>query len=48
MQKPAYSPQFKRPDVRIEHQETVYQGFYQVQKLSLKHRLFNGGWSRIV
>jgi len=46
MQKPDYRPQFKRPDVRIEHQETVYQGFYQVQKLSLKHRLFNGGWSR--
>ena len=43
---PAYKAKFKRPDVRIEHQETVYQGFYQVQKLTLKHRLFQGGWSR--
>lgn len=37
---------FQRPDVRIGHQETVYQGFYQVQKLNLQHRLFKGGWSK--
>tara|TARA_B110000285_G_scaffold210388_1_gene252210 strand:- start:184 stop:807 length:624 start_codon:yes stop_codon:yes gene_type:complete len=41
-----YKPTFQRPDVRIAHQETVYQGFYQVQKLKLQHRLFNGGWSK--
>ena len=41
-----YKPTFKRPDVRIAHQETVYQGFYQVQKLKLQHRLFKGGWSQ--
>jgi len=41
-----YKPTFQRSDVRIAHQETVYQGFYQVQKLKLQHRLFNGGWSK--
>ena len=41
-----YKPTFQRPDVRIAHQETVYQGFYQVQKLKLQHRLFKGGWSK--
>ena len=41
-----YKPTFQRADVRIAHQETVYQGFYQVQKLKLQHRLFNGGWSK--
>jgi ADP-ribose pyrophosphatase len=41
-----YKPTFKRADVRITHQETVYHGFYQVQKLNLQHRLFNGGWSK--
>ena len=46
MQKSIYKAKFKRPDVRVGHQETVYQGFYQVQKLTLQHRLFAGGWSR--
>ncbi len=41
-----YKSIFQRPDVRIAHQETVYQGFYQVQKLKLQHRLFKGGWSK--
>jgi ADP-ribose pyrophosphatase len=41
-----YKPTFKRADVRITQQETVYHGFYQVQKLNLQHRLFNGGWSK--
>ena len=43
-----YKPTFKRPDVRVAHQETVYQGFYQVQKLKLQHRLFKGGWSHLL
>jgi len=40
-----YKPKFQRSDVRINHQEIVYQGFYQLQKLKLQHRLFEGGWS---
>ena len=40
-----YKPTYQRSDVRVNHQETVYQGFYQVQKLKLQHRLFKGGWS---
>ncbi|MFT5930061.1 MAG: ADP-ribose pyrophosphatase [Oceanospirillaceae bacterium] len=41
-----YKPTFKNVDVRITHQQTVYQGFYQVRKLKLQHRLFKGGWSK--
>ena len=40
-----YKPTYQRSDVRVNHQETVYQGFYQVQKLKLQHRLSKGGWS---
>ena len=40
-----YKPTYQRSDVRVNYQETVYQGFYQVQKLKLQHRLFKGGWS---
>jgi hypothetical protein len=36
MQKSIYKAKFKRPDVRVGHQETVYQGFYQVHKLTLQ------------
>jgi len=44
--KPQFKPKFNRTDVRVSHQESVYQGFYQVQKLNLQHRLFAGGWSK--
>jgi ADP-ribose pyrophosphatase len=40
-----YKPTYQCSDVRVNHQEIVYQGFYQVQKLKLQHRLFKGGWS---
>lgn len=33
-------------DVEIMSREIVYQGFFSVEKLRLRHRLFNGGWSR--
>lgn len=33
-------------DVEITSREIVYQGFFLVEKLRLRHRLFNGGWSR--
>jgi len=41
-----YKPSFNQLDVRIAHRETVYQGFYQVEKLKLQHRLFQGNWSK--
>jgi len=32
----------------IESQESVYQGFYEVQRLTFKHDLFNGGQTPLV
>ncbi|MBQ0719898.1 MAG: NUDIX domain-containing protein [Gammaproteobacteria bacterium] len=33
-------------DVELLSREVVYQGFFSMQKLHLRHRLFEGGWSR--
>lgn len=37
-----------RDDVDILGSETVWQGFFRVDRLRLRHRLFGGGWSRPV
>ncbi|MDE0841333.1 MAG: NUDIX domain-containing protein [Porticoccaceae bacterium] len=39
---------FGRDDVEIEASETVYQGFFKMLRYSVRHRLFNGGWSRLL
>lgn len=36
---------FKSADIEILKREAVYNGFLKVDKISLKHRLFEGGWS---
>ena len=33
-------------DVEVTDSEIVYQGFFSMEKLRLRHRLFSGGWSR--
>mgnify|MGYP003385550193 FL=1 len=33
-------------DVELLSREVVYQGFFSMEKLHLRHRLFAGGWSR--
>lgn len=33
-------------DVEVLERESRYQGFFEVQRLRLRHRLFAGGWSR--
>ncbi|MGQ9427135.1 NUDIX domain-containing protein [Gilvimarinus sp. F26214L] len=38
-------PQFHRQDVEIEQEEVVYDGFFRMKELRLRHRLFAGGWS---
>jgi ADP-ribose pyrophosphatase len=35
--------QFSRQDVEIENRETVYDGFFQMEKLRLRHARFDGG-----
>ncbi|MFT5117603.1 MAG: ADP-ribose pyrophosphatase [Kiritimatiellia bacterium] len=32
-------------DVEIVKRQVVYQGFFAIEKLQLRHRLFNGAWS---
>ncbi len=39
-------PGFSRKDVEIIERESPYRGFFRLDRLRLRHRLFNGGWSR--
>lgn len=39
---------FGREDVDIISDDVVYQGFYQLRHLHLRHKLFNGGWSNTI
>lgn len=36
---------FTSKDVEVLNKETVYQGYFRIEKYTLKHRLFRGGWS---
>lgn len=38
-------PTFGQDDVRIEAQELVFKRFFSIEKLTLRHKLFAGGWS---
>lgn len=38
-------PNFGANDYQIDHKETMFQGFFRVVKLHLRHRRFDGGWS---
>ncbi|MES2142118.1 MAG: NUDIX domain-containing protein [Pseudomonadota bacterium] len=42
------SHHFTKKDVEILEQKTVYQGHFQLERLKLRYRLFNGGWSKQV
>lgn len=35
-------------DVEVLEHNCVYQGFFQMQKYRLRHRLFKGGWSEVM
>ncbi len=45
---PIKKAQFTADDVQIEKDETVFQGFFKMNTLTLKHRLFGGGWSNSI
>ena len=38
-------PSFVDKDVEVLGREVVYQGFFKMKKLQLRHRLFEGGWT---
>ncbi|WP_252107436.1 MULTISPECIES: NUDIX domain-containing protein [unclassified Halomonas] len=39
------APELTRADVELETRETLYQGFFRLEALTLRHRLFEGGYS---
>ncbi|MDF1628634.1 MAG: NUDIX domain-containing protein [Alcanivoracaceae bacterium] len=40
-----HKPRFDAGDVEIINRETPFQGFFRVDRLTLRHRLYRGGWS---
>ncbi|PCH63109.1 MAG: ADP-ribose diphosphatase [SAR86 cluster bacterium] len=45
---PTTEPVFDQQDVQISAEQTLYSGFMKLQRLTLKHRLFGGGWSALI
>ncbi|WP_086933904.1 NUDIX domain-containing protein [Agarilytica rhodophyticola] len=42
---PNSKPKFGRDDVKVDSDQVVFDGFFKVNEVKLKHRLFDGGWS---
>lgn len=42
----AYRPVYDRQDVTIVSRDTAFQGFFAIDRIVLRHRLFAGGWSQ--
>ncbi len=38
-------PTLNRDDVELITRDTLYKGFFRLEALELRHRLFEGGWS---
>ena len=41
-------PRFGRDDVEILERESPFEGFFRVDRVRLRHRLYKGGWSDVV
>lgn len=39
---------FTASDVELQAEKVVYEDFFQVKQLNLRHRLFDGGWSDVL
>jgi len=39
---------FTNDDVHISETKNVYSGFFQMQEVHLRHKLFAGGWSKMI
>lgn len=44
----AEQPAFRRSDAEVLEDRPLYEGFYSMRKLRLRHRLFRGGWGQPV
>ncbi|MGM0824909.1 MAG: NUDIX domain-containing protein [Pseudomonadota bacterium] len=42
------TPPLGRDDVELLKRETLHQGFFRLEALELRHRLFEGGWSDVM
>lgn len=40
------NPEFTRDDVEVVRSEELYKRFFRVEKVFLRHKLFNGGWGK--
>lgn len=43
MSDPRWKPSFTKDNLTVEHRERVYDGFFKMDKLKLRHSLFAGG-----
>lgn len=41
-----FKPTYSKKDVEVLKDECLYKGFFEMRKLTLRHRQFNGGWSQ--
>lgn len=41
-----FTPTYSKKDVEVLSDECVYKGFFEMRKLTLKHKKFNGEWSQ--
>ncbi|MFT7223585.1 MAG: ADP-ribose pyrophosphatase [Cellvibrionaceae bacterium] len=42
------STSFQDDHVKIVERETVFEGFFKMERVQLHHRLFEGGWSKLL
>jgi ADP-ribose pyrophosphatase len=41
----SFQPRFSATDVQVEARDLSYTGYFSLETLTLRHRLFEGGWS---
>lgn len=39
---------FSHADIEIQQRDVVYKGFFSIEKIQLRHRLYAGGWSDVI
>lgn len=40
--------QYRNEDAKILNEETVFKGFFEMKRIQVQHKLFNGTWSRVL
>ncbi len=41
-------PTFSDEDVEVVERESLYQGFFSMQRVDYRHKLYRGGWSSVI